>query len=114
MNKNNISLITLTDNAAFHIKKMIQNYKQGVLGIRILVKSKGCSGLSYDIEYVFKKRVLDEEIFIKDVTLFIDPKAIMFIIGSEMDYKENILGSGFFFTNPNEKSRCGCGESFCV
>jgi iron-sulfur cluster assembly protein len=83
-------------------------------GIRIGVKSKGCSGMSYSVEYADAQGKFDEVIEAEGVRIFVDPTAIMFVIGSEMDYVEDKLQSGFVFKNPNEKGRCGCGESFHV
>jgi len=83
-------------------------------GIRIYVKSGGCSGLSYRVEFVDQIDPKDEMIEIDEVKVFIDSTALMFVIGSEMDYVEDMFKSGFSFTNPNEKGRCGCGESFKV
>ena len=82
--------------------------------LRVGVSSKGCSGLSYVFEYAEGKVGLEEEVESKGVKIFIDPMAVMFIMGSEMDYKEDRLQSGFVFNNPNAKNVCGCGESFSV
>jgi len=84
------------------------------LGIRIGVRSKGCSGLSYTLEFAEEKGPFDEVVEADGVTILIDPKATMFILGTEMDYVEDKLESGFVFRNPNEKGRCGCGESFHI
>ena len=84
------------------------------IGIRIGVRSKGCSGLSYTLEYADNKHPMDELVEQHGVTVLIDPKATLFILGTEMDYVEEKLQSGFVFRNPNEKGRCGCGESFHV
>ena len=78
------------------------------------MSSKGCSGLSYVFEYAEEKKKLEEEVESKGVKIFIDPMAIMYIMGSEMDYKQDRLQSGFVFNNPNAKDVCGCGESFSV
>lgn len=111
---NSTKLMTITDAAASRIQDMINARENSIKGIRIFIKNRGCSGLSYGMEYVDQKRDFDEEIIDKGITLFIDPKAVMFILGSKMDYEEGLLESGFLFKNPNEKGRCGCGESFHV
>lgn len=108
------SLMLVTDSAINQIKKIISSSEKPTIGIRIYVTTKGCSGLSYAMEYIDKKSKFDEEINIHGIKIFIDPKAVMFILGTEMDYKETSLESGFLFKNPNEKGRCGCGESFHV
>lgn len=106
--------ITLTDAAAQRVKEMIAGRGKPTLGVRVGVRTKGCSGLSYTLEFADEKGPFDEEVTEKGVTVFIDPKASMFILGTEMDFVEDKLESGFVFTNPNEKGRCGCGESFHV
>jgi len=107
-------MLTLTDAAASQVKKLISDSDAPVSGLRVGVSSKGCSGLSYVFEYAEEKKKLEEQVESKGVKIFIDPAAIMFIMGSEMDYKEDRLQSGFVFNNPNAKSICGCGESFSV
>ncbi len=107
-------MITLTDAAADRVKALISRSDKPVLGLRIGVNSRGCSGLSYFVEYAEEQKKFEDTIEDKGVTIFIDPASTMFLIGSEMDYVEDKLQSGFVFTNPNEKSRCGCGESFNV
>lgn len=107
-------LISLTDAAAERVRDMISGRGKDTYGIRIGINTAGCSGLSYTIEYVDEKGDFDEVVEAKGVNLVIDPKAIMFLIGTEMDYVVEKLQSGFVFTNPNEKGRCGCGESFHV
>ncbi len=106
--------LTLTEAAAARVRKLMEGADSTALGLRIGVKTKGCSGLSYSIDYAQAKGKFDEVIEDKGVTVLIDPSAVMFIIGSEMDYVEDKLQSGFVFRNPNEKGRCGCGESFHV
>jgi iron-sulfur cluster assembly protein len=108
------NIITLTDNAAERVKTLLAKSPEPVLGLRIGVTSKGCSGLSYSVEYAKEKGKFDDVVEDKGVTVFVDPKATMFILGTEMDYVEDKLQSGFVFRNPNEKGRCGCGESFHV
>ena len=85
-----------------------------MLGLRIAVKTKGCSGMAYDIQYAEEKGKFDEVVEDKGVTVLIEPKAQMYIFGTEIDWVEDKLQSGFVFRNPNEKGRCGCGESFHV
>jgi iron-sulfur cluster assembly protein len=106
--------MTLTDAAAERIRALLANRGKPAVGIRVGVRSRGCSGLTYTLEYADEKGKFDEMVQDKGVTVLIDPKATMFIIGTEMDYVEDKLQSGFTFRNPNEKGRCGCGESFHV
>jgi len=105
---------TVTDAAAKRIQALLAQRGKPSAGIRIGVRARGCSGLTYTLEYADEKGRLDEVVQDKGVTILIDPKATMFIIGTEMDYVEDKLQSGFTFRNPNEKGRCGCGESFHV
>ena len=107
-------ILTITDTAAERVKTLVGKSDTEVIGLRVGISTKGCSGLSYVFEYASEKKKLEEEVSVKGVCIFVDPAAIMFIIGSEMDYVEDRLQSGFVFTNPNETSRCGCGESFSV
>jgi len=107
-------LMTLTDAAAERVKFLIARADKPIIGLRVGVKAQGCSGMSYYVEYAEEKKMFEEVIEDKGVTLLIDPAATMFLIGSEMDYQEDKLQSGFTFNNPNEKGRCGCGESFHV
>ena len=106
--------MTLTDAAADRIRALLAKRGKPAVGIRVGVRSRGCSGLTYTLEYADEKGKFDEVVQDKGVTILIDPKATMFIIGTEMDYVEDKLQSGFTFRNPNEKGRCGCGESFHV
>jgi iron-sulfur cluster assembly accessory protein len=107
-------LMTLTDAAAERVKQLMAKADKPIVGLRVGVKAQGCSGMSYFVEYAEEKKKFEEVIEDKGVTLLIDPAATMFLIGSEMDYKEDKLQSGFTFSNPNEKGRCGCGESFHI
>lgn len=107
-------VITLTDAAADRVRNLMSKASDPVLGLRIGVKTKGCSGMSYSVEYAKEQKKFEDKVEEKGVTLFIDPTATMFIVGSEMDYVEDKFQSGFVFRNPNEKGRCGCGESFHV
>jgi iron-sulfur cluster assembly protein len=107
-------VITITEAAATRVKTLIAKADKPVKGLRVGVKSRGCSGLSYFVEYAEEKKKFEDVVEDKGVTIFVDPTAVMFLIGTEMDYKEDKLQSGFVFINPNEKARCGCGESFSV
>ena len=107
-------ILTLTETAAARIKTLLEGREKPAQGIRISVQTKGCSGLAYAIEFAEERGAYDEKVEAHGVTLFIDPKAVMFILGSSMDYVEDKMSSGFVFKNPNEKGRCGCGESFRV
>jgi len=107
-------MMQVTDAAAQQVQTLLDGRGKPSLGIRIGVRTKGCSGMSYTLEFADEKAPFDEELKAKGVTILIDPKATMFIIGTEMDFVEDKLESGFVFVNPNEKGRCGCGESFHV
>lgn len=107
-------LFTLTDNAAEHVRALMANTDATVAGLRVSISTKGCSGLSYVFEYADEKRPFEEEVERDGARVFVDPMATMFLVGAEMDYEDGKLRSGFIFNNPNEKSRCGCGESFSV
>ncbi|HWD60318.1 MAG TPA: iron-sulfur cluster assembly accessory protein [Stellaceae bacterium] len=106
--------LLVTDAAAVRIQALLDKRGKPSIGVRVGVRSRGCSGLSYTLEYADEKGRFDEIVEDKGVTVLVDPKAVMFILGTEMDYVEEQLESGFVFRNPNEKGRCGCGESFHV
>jgi len=108
------AVMSLTDAAAERVKALLAKRGKPAVGVRVGIRTKGCSGLSYTIEYADEKNKFDEVVEQKGVTVLIDPKAVMFLIGTQMDYVEEKLKSGFTFVNPNEKARCGCGESFHV
>ena len=107
-------VITLSNNAASRIKEIMSKNKSESIGVRIGVKTGGCAGMSYIMEYAKKVNPNDEVIEDKGVKVFIDPGAIMYLLGTEMDYKKEQFSSSFIFKNPNETERCGCGESFKV
>jgi len=107
-------VITLSDNAANRIKEIMAKDESESVGVRVGVKSGGCAGMSYIMEYAKKINPNDEVIEDKGVKVFIDPGAIMYLLGTEMDYKKEEFSSSFIFKNPNETERCGCGESFKV
>ena len=106
-------VIKLRDKAADRIKEILSQNKDS-LGVRIGIKSGGCAGMSYIMEYAKTQQPNDELIEDKGVKVFIDPSAIMFLLGTEMDYKVEEFSSSFVFNNPNETERCGCGESFKI
>ena len=106
--------LSVTESAAERIRALLAKRGKPSVGIRVGVRSRGCSGLTYTLEYADEKGKFDELVEDKGVTILIDPKATMFILGTEMDFVEDKLQSGFTFHNPNEKGRCGCGESFHV
>jgi iron-sulfur cluster assembly protein len=107
-------LMSVTPLAAERVKALIDGRGKPTAGVRIGVRTKGCSGLSYTLEFADKQEPMDEVIDAEGIKLLVDPKASLFLIGTEMDYEEEKLKSGFVFRNPNEKGRCGCGESFHV
>ena len=107
-------IIKLSNNAANRIKEIMSSAEKDALGVRVSVKSGGCAGMSYVMEYANEIKPNEEVIEEKGVKVFIDPKAIMYLLGTEMDYKKEKFSSQFIFKNPNETERCGCGESFKV
>ena len=107
-------IITLSDKAAERIKQIMSAAKDGSIGVRVGVKSGGCAGMSYIMEYINKPNPNDEIIEDNGVKVFIDSAAVMYLLGTEMDYKKEDFSSNFVFKNPNETERCGCGESFKI
>ena len=108
------AVLTMTDTAGAQAKALMARSDGDVLALRVGVKTGGCSGLMYEVEYAREKKRFEEEVETDGVKIFIDPTAIMFLIGAEMDYKTDKFQSTFVFNNPNEADRCGCGESFRV
>ena len=106
--------LILSESAVARVKSLMERAEKPVLGIRVAVTNKGCSGHSYQVEYATEARPLEEVVEQDGARVFIDPLALMFIIGSRMDFVEGKIQSGFTFENPNAKSLCGCGESFSV
>ena len=107
-------ILTLTDAAAKQALKLMDKADSTAIGLRVGIKTAGCSGLQYQVEFASEQKQFEDKIEDKGVTIFIDPAAVMFIIGSEMDWAEDKFASSFTFKNPNETARCGCGESFTV
>ena len=107
-------VIKLSDNAANRIKEIMSKAESSAIGVRVGVKSGGGAGMSYIMEYAKEAKKNEEVIEDKGVKVFIDSNAIMYLLGTEMDYKTDKFSSQFVFKNPNETERCGCGESFKV
>jgi iron-sulfur cluster assembly protein len=107
-------IIKLSTNAANRIKEIMSKGENESLGVRVAVKSGGCAGMSYVMEYTKKINPNDEVIEDKGVKVFVDAAAVMYLLGTEMDYKKEEFSSSFVFNNPNESERCGCGESFKI
>ena len=107
-------VIKLSTNAAERIKEIMSKAEDKAIGVRVGVKSGGCAGMSYVMEYAKDIKPNEEVIEEKGVKVLIDPKAIIYLLGTEMDYKKEKFSSQFIFKNPNETERCGCGESFKV
>ena len=106
-----LQAIRLTDAAAERIKYVMANAAQPIVGVRVGVKNGGCAGMEYTMEYADKVNPTDEVVEDKGVKILIDPKAVLFLLGTEMDYKTEKLSAQFVFNNPNQTSACGCGES---
>ncbi|MDO4895122.1 MULTISPECIES: iron-sulfur cluster assembly protein IscA [Moraxella] len=106
-------MISLTPRAAEHVKAFLENRGNGE-GIRVGVRTAGCSGLAYVLEFVDEINDIDEKFVSHDVAVFVDPKSLVYLNGLQMDYVTEGLNSGFKFTNPNQTGECGCGESFTV
>jgi iron-sulfur cluster assembly protein len=105
-----LQVMTLTDAAADRVRQ-IMAARPGIVGIRVGVKNGGCAGMEYTLSWAETQDKMDEVVEDKGVRILIDPKAILFLLGTEMDYKVDKLSSQFVFKNPNQKSACGCGES---
>ena len=113
-NDPNNPILTMTPNAVARVKQLIADSNDDILGLRVGIAHKGCNGMRYVVEYAHEKKKFEEVIDADGIQLFIDPAATMFLIGATMDYEEDVFESKFTFSNPNEASRCGCGESFSV
>jgi iron-sulfur cluster assembly protein len=107
-------VMRLSEAAAERIKDIIGKSERPIAGIRVGVQNGGCAGMSYKMEYAEAFDPRDEIVDEKGVRLFIDPKAVLFLLGTEMDYRIDKLSSGFVFNNPNQTSACGCGESVAI
>ena len=107
-------ILKLSDKAAARIKEIMSDGEKNAVGVRVSVKSGGCAGMSYVMEYLKEVNPNDELIEDKGVKVYIESAAVMYLLGTEMDYKKEDFSSSFVFINPNETERCGCGESFKV
>jgi iron-sulfur cluster assembly protein len=107
-------VLTLTDAAANRVKDIIARSDRPIVGVRVGVKNGGCAGMSYTMEYATSVNPLDEVVEDKGVKVLIDPKAVLFLLGTEMDFQTTKLASQFVFNNPNQTSACGCGESVAI
>jgi iron-sulfur cluster assembly protein len=107
-------VLSISDAAINRITQLLDKRGKPSAGIKISIRTRGCSGLSYAVEYADEVSKFDEVVEKNGIKVLIDPKAVMFLIGTEMHYVDEKLKSGFVFLNPNEKGRCGCGESFHV
>jgi iron-sulfur cluster assembly protein len=104
----------LTEAAASRVKEIMANAETPAVGLRVGVRNGGCAGMSYTMELAERIEPLDEVIEDKGVKVLIDPKAVLFLLGAEMDFRADRLGASFTFRNPNETSACGCGESVAI
>ncbi|GJE73073.1 HesB/IscA family protein [Methylorubrum podarium] len=107
-------VITLTDRAADRLKAIMADAERPIAGLRVGVKNGGCAGMSYTMEYAEERKAGEDVIEDRGVTVFIDPKAVLFLLGTEMDFQTTKLSSQFVFNNPNQTSACGCGESVAI
>ncbi len=107
-------VISLTDRAADRIKAIMADAERPIAGLRVGVKNGGCAGMSYTMEYAEERKAGEDVIEDRGVTVFIDPKAVLFLLGTEMDFQTTKLSSQFVFNNPNQTSACGCGESVAI
>ena len=107
-------VMTLTESAAARVRAIMEKSESKAAGLRIGVKNGGCAGMEYTMEWVDEQKPLDEVVEDKGVKLLIDPKAVLFLLGTQMDFQTSSLKSGFVFNNPNQTSACGCGESVSI
>ncbi len=107
-------VLTLTDAAANRVKDIIAKADKPIAGVRVGVKNGGCAGMSYTMEYAEAAKPGEDVVEDKGVKVFVDPKAVLFLLGTEMDFETSKLSSQFVFNNPNQTSACGCGESVAI
>ena len=114
MARSRFAVMSLTEAAADRARGLIANADRPVIGLRVGIKNGGCAGMSYTVEFAEAKDPLDEVVEDKGVTLLVDSKALMFLLGTTLDYETTKLSSTFTFRNPNQVSACGCGESVSI
>jgi iron-sulfur cluster assembly protein len=107
-------VVTLTERAAERVREIMARAERPYAGLRVGVKNGGCAGQEYTLEYAEAASPLDEQVEDKGVTIFVEPKAVLFLIGTEIDYEVSKLAAKFVFRNPNETDACGCGESVTI
>ena len=112
--KSRFKVMTLTDAAAERVREIMANAETPMAGLRVGVKNGGCAGMSYTMEWAASAAPFDEVVEDKGVTVLIEPKAVLFLLGTQMDFEVSKLSSGFVFKNPNQTSACGCGESVAI
>lgn len=106
--------MTLTEAARTRVREIVANSDKDVAGVRVGVKNAGCAGMAYALDYVENVDPKDDVVEEDGIKVFVDPKAVLFLLGTEMDYEVTTLRSGFVFNNPNQTSACGCGESVAI
>lgn len=106
--------VNLTESAVRRLEHLVEAKGEGALGIRLGIKTAGCSGLTYKLDFAREERPGEEVVEAGSTRIFVEPEAVMLLHGTQMDFVEDRLGASFVFNNPNEKARCGCGESFTV
>lgn len=107
-------VMRITDAAAQRVREIIENSEKPIVGVRVGVKNAGCAGMSYTMDFAEDVGRFDEVVDDKGVKILVDPKAVMFLLGTEMDYRIEKMSAGFVFNNPNQTSACGCGESVAI
>ncbi|MBK5951511.1 Fe-S cluster assembly scaffold SufA [Rhodobium orientis] len=112
--KSRFDVLSLTPEAAARVREIVENSEAGSGGLRIGVKNGGCAGMSYTMDIAVEPEAGDEVVTAEGATVYVDPKAVLFLLGTELDYEVTKLRSGFVFNNPNQTSACGCGESVAL
>ena len=111
MTRPKLAVISVTERAAERVRDLVEGNDRAILGVRVGVKNAGCAGMAYTLDPVETPNAADDVVTAHGVNVYVDPKAVLFLLGSTMDFETTKLRSGFVFQNPNEVSACGCGES---